>query len=116
GNGTVQHQFGALMGLSFLQAIGSPMFFTPSTIDKPAEKISMAMHGYWMAGGQSFEESDTWMLVGANPIIAKSNGLPYNNPGMRLKEAVERGLKLIVVDPRRTDCARRAHVHLQARP
>jgi anaerobic selenocysteine-containing dehydrogenase len=116
GNGTVQHQFGALMGLSFLQAIGSPMFFSPSTIDKPAEKISMAMHGYWMAGGQSFEESDTWMLVGANPIIAKSNGLPYNNPGMRLKEAVEHGLKLIVVDPRRTDCARRAHVHLQARP
>ena len=116
GNGTVQHPFGAMMGLSFLQAIGSPMFFTPATIDKPAEKISMAMHGYWMAGAQGFEGSDTWMLVGANPIIAKSNGLPYNNPGMRLKEAVERGLKLIVIDPRRSDCARRAHVHLQARP
>ena len=76
----------------------------------------MAMHGYWIAGGQNFEGSDTWLIVGANPIIAKSNGLPYNNPGMRLKEALQRGMKLIVVDPRRSETARRAHVHLQARP
>ncbi|MES2483249.1 MAG: molybdopterin-dependent oxidoreductase [Pseudomonadota bacterium] len=116
GNGTTQHPFGVVMGSALLQALGSPMFFTPTTIDKPAEKISAAMHGHWIAGGQSFEESDTWMLIGANPVISKSNGVPYNNPGMRLKQAVARGLKLIVVDPRRSDCARRAHVHLQALP
>ena len=116
GNGTVQHPFGAMMAASLLQAIGSPMFFTPSTIDKPAEKISTTLHGYWMGGAQAFEDADTWMLVGATPIIAKSTGLPYTPPGMRLKQAVARGLKLIVIDPRRTECARRAHVHLQARP
>ncbi len=116
GTGTTQHPFAVTMANAMLQAIGSPMFFTPSTLDKPAEKISMAMHGYWMAGAQGFEDADTWMLIGANPIISKSNGLPYNNPGMRLKEAQARGLKLIVVDPRVTECARRAHVHLQALP
>jgi anaerobic selenocysteine-containing dehydrogenase len=116
GTGTMPHPFGVIMGHALLQALGSPMFFTPSTIDKPAEKISASLHGHWIAGGQSFAQSDTWMLIGANPIISKSNGLPYNNPGMRLKQAVEGGMKLIVVDPRRSDCARRAHVHLQARP
>lgn len=116
GTGTLQHPFGAAMAMSLLRAIGSPMIFTPTSIDKPAEKISMAMHGYWIAGGQSFEGADTWMLIGANPIIAKSNGVPWNNPGMRLKNAVRNGLKLIVIDPRRTETAKRAHVHLQARP
>jgi len=116
GAAITQHPFGMLMAVSLLQAIGSPMVFSASTIDKPGEKIAMAMHGYWMAGGRNFEEADTWLIVGANPIIAKSSGLPYNNPGMRLKQAQERGLKLIVIDPRRSDTARRAHVHLQARP
>ena len=56
------------------------------------------------------------MIIGANPVIAKSNGAPLNNPAMRLKRAAERGMKLIVFDPRRTETARRAHVHLQLRP
>jgi anaerobic selenocysteine-containing dehydrogenase len=116
GTGTMQHPFGSLMATALFRAIGSPMVFTATTIDKPAERIAAAMHGHWIAGGPSFEESDAWMLIGANPIIAKSNGLPYNNPGMRQKEAVRRGMKMIVIDPRRTETARRAHIHLQARP
>ena len=105
GTGTLQHPFAGKMAAAMLRAIGSPMFFTPTTIDKPAESISMAMHGYWMAGGQGFHGADTWMLIGANPIIAKSNGVPWNNPGMRLKNAIRDGLKLIVVDPRVSDTA-----------
>jgi anaerobic selenocysteine-containing dehydrogenase len=117
GNGSgVQHPFSAVMAALLLRELGSPMMFSPSTIDKPGEKISAALHGYWMGGAQAFADSDVWMIVGANPILAKSNGLPYNNPAQRLKEALARGLKLIAVDPRRTECARRAHVHLQARP
>lgn len=117
GNGSgLQHPFSAVMAMMLFHAIGSPMVFSASTIDKPAEKITAAMHGYWMGGAQAFADADTWLLIGGNPIISKSNGLPYNNPGMRLKEAVAQGLKLLVVDPRRTECARRAHVHLQARP
>jgi anaerobic selenocysteine-containing dehydrogenase len=117
GNGSgLQHPFSAIMAMVLFREIGSPMVFTAATIDKPAEKIVAAMHGYWMGGAQAFADADTWLLIGGNPIISKSNGLPYNNPAMRLKEAVGRGLKLLVVDPRHTECARRAHIHLQAKP
>ena len=116
GTGPVSHPVGAPLVRKFFRAIGSGMVFSAATIDKPAEHTSVALHGNWRAGLQSFESTDTWMVVGANPIIAKSNGGPLNNPGMRLKEAVERGLKLIVIDPRRSETARHAHVHLQARP
>jgi len=116
GTGVVSHPTGRSMSGAFLNAIKSPMMFSAATIDKPAAHTSTAMHGNWVAGAQPFEESDTLLLIGANPVIAKSNGAPFNNPGKRLKDAVNRGMKLIVIDPRRTETARRAHIHLQAWP
>lgn len=116
GTGVVSHPVGPAMATAWSRAIGSGMVFSAATIDKPAESTSVAMHGNWNAGLQTFETSDTWMIVGANPVIAKSNGAPLNNPGVRLKQAVERGMKMVVIDPRKTETAKRAHVHLQPRP
>lgn len=116
GTGSQQHTFGPKSGAALLAALGSSLVFSAATVDKPAEKTSLALHGNWHAGGQRFEDSDTWMLVGANPVIAKSNGLPYNNPARRLTDAVRRGLQLIVIDPRRSETARQAAVHLPVRP
>ena len=116
GTGPVSHSLGAPIARAFFRAIGSRMVFSAATIDKPAEHTCVALHGNWQAGLQTFETSDTWMVVGANPVIAKSNGGPLNNPGSRLKESVDRGMKMVVIDPRRTETAKRAHVHLQPRP
>lgn len=116
GTGVVAHPTGAVMAAAFFRALGSPMIFSAATIDKPGANVSTALHGNWVAGAQSFASSDTWMIVGANPVISKSNGAPYYNPGRRLKEAVKRGMKLIVIDPRRTETAKRAHIHLQPVP
>ncbi len=116
GTGQVSHPAGLPMGGAWRRAVGTRMAFSAASIDKPAEYTSVAMHGNWHAGMQTFETSDTWIVVGANPVIAKSNGGPLNNPGVRLKEAVQRGMKMIVIDPRRSETARRAHVHLQALP
>jgi anaerobic selenocysteine-containing dehydrogenase len=101
---------------AWMNAIGSPMMFTSATIDQPGKTIAAALHGTWSAGPQVFDDADTWLLVGVNPIVAHSGGVPNQNPAKRLKDAVARGMKPIVLDPRRTECAERAFVHLQARP
>src|SRR5690606_2911966 len=111
GTGVVSNPTGQVLGHSFFNALGSRMLFSASTIDKPAANISTALHGNWVAGAQGFEDADVWMVVGGNPVIAKSNGAPPNNPAKRLKDAVKRGMKLIVVDPRCTETAQRAHIH-----
>ena len=116
GSGQVSHPSSAPIMGAWLRAIGSRMNFSAASIDKPAEYTSVALHGNWHAGLQTFETSDTWIVVGANPVIAKSNGGPLNNPGARLKESVRRGMKMIVIDPRRTETAKRAAIHLQLRP
>lgn len=55
-------------------------------------------------------ESDAIMLVGSNPEEA------HPVIGMQLRQAVARGAKLIVVDPRDIDIAQYAEVHLKLKP
>ena len=42
--------------------------------------------------------------------------MPQSNPSKRLRDAQKRGMKLIVIDPRRCEVARRADIHLQVKP
>jgi len=74
------------------------------------------LHGRWGAGPQAFSDSDVCMLVGANPLVSMWGGIPAFNPAKRLHEARRRGLKLIVIDPRVTESARKADIHLQCLP
>jgi anaerobic selenocysteine-containing dehydrogenase len=104
------------MANAWLRAIESPMFFTSNTIDQPGKQIAAALHGGWQAGEHAFESANVWLINGLNPLISKSAGIPSQNPGRQLKNALDRGLKLIVIDPRRSETARRAHIHLQPRP
>jgi len=107
---------GAEIAKSFMRAIGSPMLLDPSTMDQPGKPLASAYHGRWEAGTQSFSDSDVWMLVGTNPIVSRWGGIPHSNPAKQLHDAKKRGMKLIVIDPRRTDSAEKADLFLQPKP
>ena len=65
------------------------------------------------AGTGSFEDvehTDCILLIGANPTEA------HPVFGARIKQAVLAGAKLIVIDPRNTELARLADLHLPLRP
>lgn len=100
---------------AFLDAIGSPMMFTSVTIDQPGKGIAACLHGPWLAGVPAIGDFDVTMLVGTNPIVSMNGGLGAN-PARQLHAAKKRGMKLIVLDPRRTDCAEQADIHLAVRP
>ena len=117
-SGTFSHfcVAGVMTRLAFMDAIGSPMRFSNATIDQPGKPIAMALHGRWAAGPQPFDEAEVCLLVGANPLVSMWGGIPAFNPARRLHRARTRGLKLIVIDPRRTESAQKAHMHLQCLP
>lgn len=98
----------------FMAALGSPMAFSPGTIDKPGKKIAQALHGDWDAPAVGFDDPEVIFLIGSNPLISFT-GFPYGNPGKWLNERLDAGARLIVLDPRRSDVAKRAHIHLQAK-
>lgn len=101
---------------AWFAALGSRMIFSSNTIDQPGKQIATALHGRWRADEHGFETADTWLLVGVNPVISKSTGVPGQNPARKITDAVARGMQLVVIDPRRTETARHAALHLQPRP
>lgn len=107
---------GSALAASWITALGSPMMFTSMTIDQPAKPIASAMHGKWLGGAHHFDNADTYMLVGTNPVITFYGAIPCGNPSHRLHLAKQRDLKLIVIDPRETDVAKKADIFIQPKP
>jgi anaerobic selenocysteine-containing dehydrogenase len=99
--------------------IGSESFYSSITIDQPAKFIAMSRVGIWSAGMHGFRDADVVMTIGNNPVVSQYSplgGIPPWSPVQALNDAKRRGLKLICIDPRRTDVARRADLHLAVRP
>ncbi len=107
---------GGMFAGSFMNALGSPMNFSCGSIDQPGKLLAQALHGKWHAGGQPFAKAETWLFIGTNPAVSGLGGVPTINPNWHLTRAVKRGIKMIVIDPRRSETARKAEIHLQPVP
>ncbi|MGH0029222.1 MAG: molybdopterin-containing oxidoreductase family protein [Myxococcota bacterium] len=102
----------------WLDALGSPRLYTSFTIDSPS--LAVAAHRFF--GGPvpvalfDIENADVALFVATNPVVSHLMTMPQSNPWKRLQDAQRRGMKLLVVDPRRSEVAKRADVHLAVKP
>lgn len=121
--GGTQQNFAALTppaARAWFRGTGSHKLFSTMTIDQSAKWIVAERMGTYLGGRQRFEDADVWLLIGTNPVVSGNggdgDGAVVQNPAITLRRARERGLKLIVVDPRRTETAGLADVHIAPRP
>jgi hypothetical protein len=85
------------MHYSFMESIGSKSHFTTLTIDQSSKLVSFERLG--------------------GPLVSHSAlGAISADPLKRLKAAHERGLQLIVIDPRRTETAHYATLAVPLAP
>ncbi|MDH3706458.1 MAG: molybdopterin-dependent oxidoreductase [Acidimicrobiia bacterium] len=103
---------------ALIKALGTPNVFSASTVDQMPKHISSALL-FGDPGAipvPDLDRTDFLLMLGANPV--ESNGslcTAADFPG-RLRRLVERGGRLVVVDPRRTRTAELATDHLAIRP
>lgn len=119
GSYAFQNSAGVGAALAFAQGLGTRHFYTSVTLDQPAKVYTSHQYGQWGGGLQGFGSADVALFIGNNPIVSHygpPGGLPPFSPSRRLRDAIDRGLKLIVADPRQSDVARLAHIHLPVRP
>ena len=102
---------------AFLRALGSTAFYSTMTIDQSAKWVTCERLGVWAAGKDPFETADVLLMVGTNPLVSLATfNFALQNPVKQMREAKARGMKLIVIDPRLTETARHADLHLQSLP
>ena len=104
---------------AFHRAIGSISYYTSVTIDQPMKATAPMRMGIWEGGPQNFSTADVMLAIGYNPMVssfAPYGGLQGTDPFQTLRTRKAEGLKVIVIDPRRTELASQADIHLQVKP
>jgi anaerobic selenocysteine-containing dehydrogenase len=118
GNPTAHNYSVGMMTGHLKRALGTRFVWSASTVDQiPHQLVQL-----WMFGHNSLfpiadiDRTQTMLIVGGNPLA--SNGSVWTVPGIRrrIKALRDRGGRLIVVDPRRTETADLADTHLFIRP
>ena len=108
------------MARTWLAGIGSPEHYSSFTVDQSAKWVCLSRMGLFATGKPMHDDIDVMLLAGINPVISHLGyplaPVPMTDSMKWLKEARGRGAKLIVVDPRRTETARLADLHLQIIP
>ncbi|MBT8240973.1 MAG: molybdopterin-dependent oxidoreductase, partial [Acidimicrobiia bacterium] len=100
-----------------IKSIGSQNVFSASTVDQRPKEVSSAMlFGSVAVPVPDLDRTDYLLMLGANPRA--SNGSLCTAPDFpgRLARIQDRGGKVVVVDPRRSETAERADQHVAIRP
>ena len=118
GNPTV-HNYGMMTHQSALfKHIRTRNRYSATSVDQlPHHLISFWLFGHkLMFPIPDIDRTDYFLMIGANPVA--SNGSIWTVPDVRkrIKSLTERGGKLVVIDPRRTETAELATAHHAIRP
>jgi anaerobic selenocysteine-containing dehydrogenase len=102
----------------FLTQAGSIQKYTATTIDTPCKPLVAELVGGWSGLTPIWdqEHSKLLILVGSNPVVSHGHSNAIPDPVRRLRDFQKRGGRVVVIDPRRTETAALADVHLAVRP
>jgi anaerobic selenocysteine-containing dehydrogenase len=118
GNPSVHKLSLTLYTARLTRALGTTNLFSASTLDQmPKQLAAGLMFGHWLSiAVPDLARTDLLVVLGANPVV--SNGSMWTIPDFRGKARAmqQRGGKLVVIDPRRTETAEIADQHLFIRP
>jgi anaerobic selenocysteine-containing dehydrogenase len=118
GNPTGNNHGALLMLSSFTKALGTRNRYSSGSQDaNPRLVASYELYGSSVSIPiPDIDRTDYFLCLGGNPIV--SNGSVMTAPDMRrrLRAVRERGGKVVVVDPRRTETAKEADEHVAIRP
>jgi anaerobic selenocysteine-containing dehydrogenase len=117
GSGNGFDAAGFRMSQALYAAIGTPVRFTPMTIDGAAKTLAETL----IAGVPGlhtcpdYDRVNLLIYVGANPMVSHGHIIGMPNPALTIRAIARRG-EVWVIDPLRTETARFATAHIAPLP
>jgi len=118
GNPTFFNYSGILMSDSFLEALGSPNLFSSHSIDCN-NKFEVSTHIYGLSTAHpivDLENTSFLICIGGNPMVSQMSFISVINPVDKMVSIVERGGKVMFIDPKRTETSKKVGDHLFIKP
>ena len=115
----VAHNIGLLLNVpNFIKALKTKQRYSATSVDQlPHNFAAYFMFGHYMLLPiPDIDRTNFFLIIGANPAV--SNGSIMTAPDVinRIKGIKNRGGKVVVVDPRKTETAKLADKHFFIRP
>ena len=102
----------------FITMMNSERFFSAGSVDQQPRNLACEiMYGNpWMFQVPDLARTDFLVCMGGNPLVSQGSILGAPDAKGRFEALQERGGKIIVLDPRRSETATAADEHLFIRP
>ncbi|MEO0898027.1 MAG: molybdopterin-dependent oxidoreductase [Bacteroidota bacterium] len=118
GNPNAHNLGNNVFGPILIKALKTKNRFSASSLDQlPHHVASSHMFGHsLLTAVADIDRTDYIMVIGGNPMVSNGSMMTVPNFPKRLKALQERGGKMVVIDPRKTETAKRADAHHFIKP
>ena len=107
-----------LYGSLLMKSLGSMQVYSPGTLDQIPKFVSAS----YMFGGPmiqpiaDIDRTDHLIVIGNNPVVSQGSMMVAPGIKRRIEAIRQRGGKVVVIDPRRTETAEIADEYVPVRP
>ena len=118
GNPSVHNLGTTLFSPNFVRSLKTKNRFSATSVDQlPHHLAAMEMFGHpALMPVPDIDRTDFWLILGGNPLVSNGSIMTAPDLGKRLRAIKERGGKVVVVDPRKTETADKASQHIFIKP
>ncbi len=118
GNPTVHNTGTAITLYDTINALNTQNRFASHSLDSvPVFLVNQMMFGHaMMAPVPDIDHLDYMLIIGANPVASNGSFMSTPNIKEKIKTIQEKGGKVVVIDPRKTETANKASEHYFIHP
>ncbi len=108
---------GYALAEAFMRNLGSHQRYSALSIDCPSKfLVPQLMAGVQLQFQPDLARTELLLAVGVNTVVSHGHGVMLPNPLGHLRDLRDRGGRIVVIDPRRSESSHHADLHLAPRP